>query len=335
MTEPIWTPSLQQVAASNLTRFAEFARERYGAPSGNYAALWRWSVEERESFWTALVEFAAVIRTPGNAPVLQQRDRMPGARWFADTQLNFAENLLARRDDHVALVFRSERGTRRVLTYRELYAEVARVAAGLRELGIRPGDRVAGFLPNLPEAVIAMLATTSLGAVWTSCSPDFGINGVLDRFGQIEPRVLFTADGYFYGGKTLDSLGPIRGVLERLPSVEKVVVVPYVVSKPDIAAVPAAVAFGDFGRSGAPLEFTRVEFDAPLYVMYSSGTTGVPKCIVHGVGGTLLQHLKEHLLHTDLKPDDRLFFFTTCGWMMWNWLASALATGCTLVLYDG
>ena len=335
MTEAIWTPSLQQVAASNLTRFAELARERYGAPSGNYSALWRWSVDERESFWSALVEFASVIRTPGSAPVLQQRDRMPGARWFADTRLNFAENLLARRDDHVALVFRNERGTRRDLTYRELHAEVARVAAGLRELGIRPGDRVAGFLPNLPEAVIAMLATTSLGAVWTSCSPDFGINGVLDRFGQIEPRVLFTADGYFYGGKTLDSLGPIRGVLERLPSVEKVVVVPYVVANPDLSGLPAAVAFGDFGRPGTPLEFTRVEFDAPLYVMYSSGTTGVPKCIVHGVGGTLLQHLKEHLLHTDLKPDDRLFFFTTCGWMMWNWLASALATGCTLVLYEG
>jgi acetoacetyl-CoA synthetase len=335
MTEAIWTPSLQQVAASNLTRFAEFARARYGAPSGDYSALWRWSVDDRESFWTALVEFTAVIRTPGNAPVLQQRDRMPGARWFADTRLNFAENLLARRDDRVALVFRNERGTRRALTYRELHAEVARVAAGLRELGIRPGDRVAGFLPNLPEAVIAMLATTSLGAVWTSCSPDFGINGVLDRFGQIEPRVLFTADGYFYGGKTLDSLGPIRGVLERLPSVEKVVVVPYVLPNPGLFGFPSAVAFGDFGRPGAPLEFTRLAFDAPLYVMYSSGTTGVPKCIVHGVGGTLLQHLKEHLLHTDLNPDDRLFFFTTCGWMMWNWLASALATGCTLVLYDG
>ena len=335
MAEPIWTPSEQRVAASNLSRFAEFARARFGAPAGDYPALWRWSVDASESFWSALVEFAAVIRTPGKAPVLQHPERMPGAKWFADTQLNFAENLLARRDEHVALVFCNERGTRRELTYAQLHAEVGRVAAGLRELGISRGDRVAGFVPNLPEAVIAMLATTSLGAVWTSCSPDFGINGVLDRFGQIAPRVLFTADGYFYSGKTIDSLEPIRGVLERLPSVERVVVIPYVAADPDLSRLPNAVTFARFGTPGVLPEFTRVEFDAPLYVMYSSGTTGVPKCIIHGVGGTLLQHLKEHLLHTDLKPDDRMFFFTTCGWMMWNWLVSGLACGCTLVLYEG
>ncbi len=335
MSEVVWTPSPQRIAASNLTRFAEWVRARHGAPDADYGALWRWSVDERESFWSALAEFAGVVRSPGTAPVLQHREQMPGAKWFEDTQLNFAENLLARGDDHAALVFCNERGERRALTYRELRAEVARVAAGLRELGLRPGDRVAGFMPNLPETVVAMLATTSLGAVWTSCSPDFGINGVLDRFGQIAPRVLFTADGYFYGGKTLDSLEPMRGVLEHLPSVERVVVVPYVAAEPDLARLPKAVAYRCFGRAGAQLEFTRVPFDAPLYVMYSSGTTGVPKCIVHGVGGTLLQHRKEHLLHVDLKPDDRLFFFTTCGWMMWNWLVSGLATGCTLVLYEG
>jgi acetoacetyl-CoA synthetase len=335
MPEAVWTPSPRRVAESNLTRFAEFARDKFGAPEGDYAALWRWSVDERESFWPALLEFTEVICTPGRSPILQHRDAMPGAKWFADTQLNFAENLLARGDEHVALVFTNERGARREVTYRQLHSEVARIAAGLRELGIAPGDRVAGFLPNLPEAVIAMLATTSIGAVWTSCSPDFGINGVLDRFGQIAPRVLFTADGYFYGGKTLDSIGPIRGVLERLDSVERVVVVPYVEASPDLGRLPNAVTFADFGRPGAPLEFTRVPFDAPLYVMYSSGTTGVPKCIVHGVGGTLLQHRKEHALHSDLKPDDRLFFYTTCGWMMWNWLVSALATGCTVVLYEG
>jgi acetoacetyl-CoA synthetase len=335
MEQPIWTPSPKRVAESNLTRFAEVARAKYGAPRGDYAALWRWSVDERESFWSCLMEFAGILRSPGVAPVLQDRDRMPGARWFADTRLNFAENLLARDDDHVALVFTNERGTRREITYRELRVQVARIAAGLRDLGIVPGDRVAGFLPNLPEAIVAMLATTSLGAVWTSCSPDFGLNGVLDRFGQIAPRVLFTADGYFYGGKTLDSIGPIRGVLERLPSVERVVVIPYVDAAPDIGRLPNAVTYADFGRRDSTLEFTRVPFDSPLYVMYSSGTTGVPKCIVHGVGGTLLQHRKEHLLHTDLKPDDRLFFYTTCGWMMWNWLASGLGTGCTLVLYEG
>jgi acetoacetyl-CoA synthetase len=335
MGDPIWTPPAGRVAASNLTRFAAFAREQYGAPAGDYASLWRWSVDERERFWSAVMEFAGVLHTPGTAPVLQHRDRMPGAVWFEDTRLNFAENLLARDDSHVALVFCNERGTRRELSYRELRAEVARVAEGLRQLGIGPGDRVAGFVPNVPEAVIAMLATTSLGAAWTSCSPDFGINGVLDRFGQVAPRVLFTADGYFYNGKTIDSLAAVRGVLEQLPSVERVVVIPYVNDAPDLGGLRGAVAFPDFGRPGAAIEFRRVPFDTPLFVMYSSGTTGVPKCIVHGVGGTLLQHRKEHLLHTDLGPDDRLFFFTTCGWMMWNWLVSGLATGCTVVLYEG
>ncbi len=335
MAQPIWTPSPQRVADSNLTRFATLARTRYGAPSGDYNTLWQWSVDERESFWSALVDFAGVIRTPGASPVLANRDSMPGAKWFADMRLNFAENLLVRDDEHAALVFTNERGNRRELSYRQLRMDVARVAAGLRDLGIAPGDRVAGFMPNLPETVVAMLATTSIGAVWTSCSPDFGLNGVLDRFGQVEPRVLFTADGYFYGGKTLDSLAAIKGVLERLPSVERVVVVPYVDPDPDVGRLPNAVNYRAFGRAGAALEFRRGPFDAPLYVMYSSGTTGTPKCIVHGVGGTLLQHRKEHLLHADLKPDDRLFYFTTCGWMMWNWLVSGLAGGSTQVLYEG
>jgi acetoacetyl-CoA synthetase len=335
MGAPIWTPSPERVAASNLTRFGALARDRHGVQASDYQSLWQWSVDEREQFWLLLAEFAGVAWERGKAPVLRDRDLMPGSVWFEDSRLNFAENLLVRRDEHPAIVFLNERGSRRVLTFLQLHAEVARVAAGLRQLGLQPGDRVAGFLPNLPEAVIAMLATTSLGGVWTSCSPDFGINGVLDRFGQIAPRVLFTADGYYYGGKTLDSLEPIRGVLARLPSVERVVVVSYLDPPGAPIDLPNAVPYADFGAPDTPLQFARVPFNAPLYVMYSSGTTGVPKCIVHGVGGTLLQHRKEHLLHTDLKPHDRLFFFTTCGWMMWNWLVSGLATGATLVLYEG
>jgi len=332
--QPIWTPSLFRIADANLTRFMTFAAAR-GADAQDYDALYRWSIGQPAAFWEALFDFAGVIAERAAGPVLEEAGRMPGARWFPGTRLNFAENLLRGPDADPALVFRNERGQRRELSWRQLRAEVARVTAGLRAEGIGPGHRVAGFLPNLPETAIAMLATASVGATWTSCSPDFGIHGVLDRFGQVEPAVLFTADGYYYAGKTIDSLAPIAGVLARLPSVRCVVVAPYVSERPAIDALPHAVGFAQFGRRDAPLSFERLPFDHPLYVLYSSGTTGVPKCIVHGAGGTLLQHLKEHLLHTDLKPGDRLFFFTTCGWMMWNWLASALAAEATLVLYDG
>ena len=332
--QPIWTPSLFRIADANLTRFMTFAAAR-GAPVPDYEALYRWSIGQPAAFWEVLFDFAGVIADRAAGPVLENGDRMPGAHWFPGTRLNFAENLLRGPDAEPALVFRNERGQRRELSWRQLRDEVARVAAALRAEGIGPNDCVAGFLPNLPETAIAMLATASVGATWTSCSPDFGIHGVLDRFGQVKPAVLFTADGYFYAGKTIDSIAPIAGVLARLPSVRRVVVVPYVGERPAIAALPNAVAFSGFGQPGATQSFERLPFDHPLYVLYSSGTTGVPKCIVHGAGGTLLQHLKEHLLHTDLKPGDRLFYFTTCGWMMWNWLASALAAEATLVLYDG
>jgi acetoacetyl-CoA synthetase len=333
-TVPIWTPTPARIAAANLTRFAAFACAR-GAPPGDYDALWQWSVEDPAAFWDALYHYCGVIADRSTGPVLRDGDRMPGARWFEGTRLNFAENLLRGSGPDAAIVAWDETGRRRELSWDELREEVARVASGLREAGVVAGDRVAGFMPNLPETVVAMLAATSLGATWSSCSPDFGIRGVLDRFGQIAPKVLFTADGYFYAGKTLDSLERIAGIVEQLPSVTRVVVVPNVSTHPDLAVVPRAVAYPEFGASGAALRFERLPFDHPLYILYSSGTTGTPKCIVHGAGGTLLQHLKEQQLHSDVHPGDRVFFFTTCGWMMWNWLASALASQATIVLYDG
>jgi acetoacetyl-CoA synthetase len=331
---PQWIPTPERIAAAQLTRFHAFARER-GAPAGDYAALWQWSVDEPAVFWAAVFDFTGVIAERGAGPVLRDGDLMPGATWFEGTRLNFAENLLRKTGAGPAIIARDERGRRRELSWDELRSEVARIADGLREAGVGVGDRVAGFLPNIPEAVVAMLATSSLGATWSSCSPDFGIRGVLDRFGQIEPKVLFTADGYFYGGKTLDSLERIAGIVASLPSVRCVVVIANVANEPDLARVPTARHFGAFGRSDTELQFSRQPFDHPLYILYSSGTTGVPKCIVHGAGGTLLQHLKEHQLHSDIHPGDRLFFFTTCGWMMWNWLASALASQATIVLFDG
>ena len=343
MDQPLWAPTPDRVARANLTRFA-----REHAQSADFRALYAWSVARPEEFWPAVWRFTGVLadERPGRPPwdaVLRGGERMAppdpalGPRWFDGARLNFAENLLRRRDSQPALIFWNESGRRRVVAFDELAAQVAGVAAALEDAGIRPGDRVAGFLPNLPEAVIAMLATASLGAIWSSCSPDFGANGVLDRFGQIQPRVLFCADGYRYAGKAIDSLARVREVRERIPAIERVVVVGYLRDRPAAGGIRGAVTWDEFagGRPAGPPRFARLPFDHPLYIMYSSGTTGLPKCMVHGAGGTLLQHLKELVLHTDLTPDDRIFYFTTCGWMMWNWMVSSLAVGATVVLYDG
>ena len=301
----------------------------------DYASLYAWSIEAPTDFWDAVWQFCGIESAVGYRCVLREAGRMPGAKWFEGATLNFAENLLAPAREGPALKFANERGDHMTLSWSELRRQVASVAARLRALGVSRGDRVAAFIANRPEAVVAMLATASLGAVWSSCSPDFGADAVLDRFGQIRPKVLFATDGYFYNGKSIDSMPSVRAIAARLPELAAVVIVPYRSAAPDIAGLAHAELFDESLAATRELVFEAVAFDAPLYILYSSGTTGVPKCIVHGVGGTLLQHRKEHVLHTDVKPGDVVFYFTTCGWMMWNWLVSALASGATLMLYDG
>ena len=337
MSNELWAPSSQRIQDANLTRFAQAARDAWRADVGDQAALYRWSIEKPEEFWSTLWSFAEVVAERRGEVVLVDGEKMPGARWFPDASLNFAENLLRRRDDTDALVFWGEDRVRRRMNFAELYAQVSCTAQALRAAGVSSGDRVAAYVPNMPEAVVAMLASVSIGAVWSSCSPDFGVKGLVDRFGQIEPKVLFAADGYFYNGKHHDSLTRLQEIAQRIPSVERIVVIPYVQEAPDLSGLGNASSFAEFMQpfQSGDIEFEQLPFDHPLFVMYSSGTTGVPKCIVHGAGGTLLQHLKEQQLHVDLKRDDRLFFFTTCGWMMWNWLVSGLASGATLLLYDG
>ncbi len=328
--QPLWTPSAEQVAATNMAAFMR----RAGADS--YEALWQWSVERPEAFWPLVWDFCGAVGERGDT-VLERGDRMPGAVWFPQARLNYAENLLRQRDDSDALVFWGEGKVRRRLSRARLYDEVSRFQQALKAAGVTEGDRVAGYLPNMPETVVAMLATTALGAVWSSASPDFGVQGVVDRFGQIAPKVLVCVDGYWYNGKAVDCMTKNAEAVALLPSVEKTVVVGYLADAADVAPIRNGVRWADFvaPHAAGEVEILRLPFDHPLFVMYSSGTTGVPKCIVHCHGGALLQHLKEHQLHSDVKPGDRVFYFTTCGWMMWNWLVSGLASGAALLLYDG
>jgi acetoacetyl-CoA synthetase len=323
--KPLWTPSPERVASTELARFMKLAGK------SSYAELHCWSVEQSEDFWELVWKFGQVRGEPGLRRVINP-ERMPGAKWFPEGKLNYADNLLRSRGSAEAIVFWGEDRIKRRITQKNLFDLVSRLAQALRDAGVKKGDRVAGYLPNVPEATAALLATSSIGAVWSSCSPDFGVQGVLDRFGQIEPKVLFCADGYLYGGKEFDSQEKASQVLDKLPSVEECVVIDYLG-----APAKAGTSLFDFLEPfpAAEIAFEPVEFNHPLYILYSSGTTGVPKCIVHGTGGALLQHLKEHRLHSDVKPGDRLFYFTTLGWMMWNWLVSGLASDATLLLYDG
>ncbi|CAB0149778.1 Acetyl-coenzyme A synthetase [Pseudidiomarina piscicola] len=334
-TKMMWQPSAATIADARITDFRQRVNQEFGLGLTDYSELHQWSIEQSADFWRYLWDYCEVIGTPGETTV-NGADQMPGAQWFPAAQLNFAENLLRFNDERIAIVFRGEDGSRQALSYRELHRQVAAVAYQLKQRGVSKGDRVAAMMPNCSETIIAMLATTSLGAIWSSCSPDFGVQGVLDRFGQIEPKVFITVDGYFYNGKCLDISEKTAAIRAQLTTVETYLMVEF--AKAPQAQTQDHISWHDWVAEhapSAPLEFEPMAFNDPLYIMFSSGTTGVPKCIVHGVGGTLLQHLKEHALHTDLKRDDVFFYFTTCGWMMWNWLVSGLAQGATLVLFDG
>lgn len=340
----LWKPTKKQIQDSQMTRFTEFVNDHHQLSFQNYDELFNWSVENITDFWQTFFDFSKIIHTGEIESVVDDDSKMPGAKWFPDIKLNFAENLLRHRDDKIALIFKgegslpdSQAGKPQSLTYKQLYERVSILAGAMRNAGIRPGDRIAGFLPNMPIAVIAMLATASIGAIWSSCSPDFGIKGVLDRFQQIKPKLLFAVDGYYYNNKKFNYLDKVKQIAEKLPSLINVVVNPYISHSVDLIGIPNGISYKYFIQKNIAkdLQFEQLPFNHPLYIMYSSGTTGKPKAIVHGAGGTLIQHLKELRLHTNLTREDNIFFFTTCGWMMWNWLVSSLAVGATVVLYDG
>lgn len=337
MKIPLWVPAEERKQTANITAFTELVNKKFAKNFLSYDELYQWSVENISDFWGLMWEYGGVKYSQPYQSVVINPGNMLECKWFAGARLNFAENLLRYRNDKPALIFKGEVQEARTITYNELYEQVARLSRSLRDAGIKAGDRVAAFIPNMAEAVIAMLATTSIGAIWSSCSPDFGVQGALDRFSQIEPRILFTANGYSYNGKQFDSLGKVKEFSSKLPSIEKIIVVPYTEARADIDQMPNAVHYEDFlsPQQGLDIQFAQLPFDHPVYILYSSGTTGKPKCIVHGAGGTLLQHLKELKLHTDLKQGDTIFYFSTTSWMMWNWLISSLAVGAAVVLFDG
>ncbi len=336
MNKMLWSPTEERKKKTNIYRFMQTVNSKFGQDFTEYGPLHQWSVDNIADFWSTMWDFADIKFSEPYTEVIDEL-KMPGAKWFQGARLNFAENLLRYRDDHPAIIFKGEVLDPVTITYAELYDEVARLAKSLKAAGVTVGDRVVGFMPNMPQTIMAMLAATSLGATWSSCSPDFGIKGVLDRFGQIKPKILFTANGYSYKGKSIDSLERIRNILDQIDSIEKVVVVPYTEQEADISNIAQALHYKDFisHDKDCLLEFEQLPFDHPLYIMYSSGTTGLPKCMVQGSGGILINHLKELILHADLKREDKIFYFTTCGWMMWNWLTSSLAVGATLILFDG
>ena len=332
---PLWTPDSNTKQNSNMQTFLSMIADKYALKSDDFNTIHDWSIKNTSEFWAEIWDFTEIKYSKSFESVVDDVHKMPGAKWFVGAKLNFAENLLKRRDDHKALIFWGEDSIKREITYTELYEQVKRLAAGFRKLGLKKGDRVAAFMPNMPETIVAMLAATSIGAIWSSTSPDFGIKGVLDRFSQIKPKIVIAADGYFYKGKAFDSQEKLKGILSSLPSVEKVVLVNYT-NTVDVSGFKNAITFEDLAQpTNEELTFEQLPFDHPLYIMYSSGTTGLPKSIVHSTGGTLIQHLKELVLHSNISDDQTIFYFTTCGWMMWNWFVSGLAIGATLVLYDG
>ncbi|UCH03021.1 MAG: acetoacetate--CoA ligase [Candidatus Bathyarchaeota archaeon] len=337
MGKLLWQPSEELVRQANITKFIAFVNKRYDLRIASYHQLYKWSIEKTLDFWEAMWEFGDIKYSRGYDKVVDNFDKFPGARWFIGARLNFADNLLRHNDDHLGFIFRGETQKLSTMTYAEVYNSVARLAKSLRDIGIVSGDRVCAYMPNLIETAIAMLAATSIGAMWSSCGADLGAQAVLDRFSQIEPKVMFTADGCFYKSKTFNILRKAEQVVKGIPSLEKTIIFPYVETKPDIYRIPNSMLYHDFlsSKKKPNIRFEQLSFDHPIYIMFSSGTTGKPKCMVQGAGGVLINHLKELILHTDLKREDTIMYITSCSWMMWNWLLSSLAIGATIVLYDG